>query len=372
MDEVGNDQIGSHSDTDVSVETSAVIIENPTADNHEFAKVADESDESDIDLKEEDNTDSEIVHAQSLNSKDVISAIANDNVFTVRIEEFEGPIDLLLHLVKRNELAIEKISLALISQQYLDCLKDLTAIDLELASEYLVIAATLLSIKSSLILNEPVELIADEEGNLIDPHDLLLQRLKEAEIYKEGAAFLECRNELGYDIFATNQSLKHLPDVDAPLKQHDAMLLGKAFKRLLSEMEGGKLLYHITMESVSVAETMAYILNIFEVKKVKFINGKEQKAFLFEDFLVKNYNKAQLIGTFIAMLELCKRQAIMVYQEQDRILVSMAAENIDLKNLSSEFDQEQQDNNNLDQENVSENQFTESDANPKVAVGEAH
>ena len=73
--------------------------------------------------------------------------------FTVEIDQFNGPIDLLLHLVKQNELPVEKISLARVTSQYMHCIERMGKIDLEIAGEYLVIAATLLSIKSSILLD---------------------------------------------------------------------------------------------------------------------------------------------------------------------------------------------------------------------------
>ncbi|RIL11386.1 MAG: segregation/condensation protein A, partial [Proteobacteria bacterium] len=100
--------------------------------------------------------------------------------FEVKLDVFDGPIDLLLHLVKQNELPIEKVSLAKVASQYLECLEKMRYFDLDVAGEYLVIAATLVSIKSSILLNQPVELVEDEEGNLVDPHEELLNRLREA------------------------------------------------------------------------------------------------------------------------------------------------------------------------------------------------
>ncbi len=82
--------------------------------------------------------------------------------FEVQVDLFKGPIDLLLHLVKQKELPLEEISLAEVADQYMHCLEQMRRFDLEIAGEYLVIAATLLSIKSSHLLNEPVELVEDD------------------------------------------------------------------------------------------------------------------------------------------------------------------------------------------------------------------
>ena len=130
--------------------------------------------------------------------------------FEVELELFNGPIDLLLHLVKSNELPIEKISLAQVTEQYLHVIRNVEQFDLEIAGEYLVIAATLLSIKSSYLLNEPVQLVEDADGNLIDPHEELLYRLREAQVYKEGAEMLGGLDLLGVHVFSPPSRLKHI------------------------------------------------------------------------------------------------------------------------------------------------------------------
>ena len=111
--------------------------------------------------------------------------------FSVQTPLFDGPIDLLLHLVKTNELPITKLSLAEVAEQYMQCLDMMRSLDLEIAGEYLVIAATLLSIKSSVLLDEPVEMVPDEEGNLYDPYEALLEQL--GELPSPGAADLAPR-----------------------------------------------------------------------------------------------------------------------------------------------------------------------------------
>jgi segregation and condensation protein A len=90
---------------------------------------------------------------------------AYSRFFEVKLELFDGPLDLLLHLVKKKELPIEKVSLSEVTGQYLECIKSLRYYDVEVAAEYLVIAATLLSVKASVLLNEPVELVPDENGD---------------------------------------------------------------------------------------------------------------------------------------------------------------------------------------------------------------
>jgi segregation and condensation protein A len=158
--------------------------------------------------------------------------------FKVVLEDYSGPIDLLLHLVKSNELEIEKLSLAHVASQYLECLDQMQKLDLEIAGEYLVIAATLLSIKSSVLLNEPVELVIDDDGNMIDPHEELLRKLREAAIYRDGAKQLESMDCLGLEVFAPPSQLKKFkPDSDV-YADHNPMLLGRGLSsRFISVRE---------------------------------------------------------------------------------------------------------------------------------------
>lgn len=235
------------------------------------------------------------------------AVIENTKPFHIKLPLFEGPIDLLLHLVKVNELSIEKIALAQVASQYLSCLDLMRGYDLEVAGEYLVIASTLLSIKSSVLLNEPVQLVEDEEGNLVDPHEELLLRLKEAAIFHEAAASFANMPKLGVDVFAAPSSLDDIasPD-DAPLALHPPIVLQRAFQRLLKKLSDKGHQYVISFDSVSVVDRMMSVLGAF--KK----SGKGTLSF--EELLPKDFTKIDLVGTFIALLELCRRGAIDVAQ----------------------------------------------------------
>lgn len=253
--------------------------------------------------------------------------------FQVRLDLFSGPIDLLLHLVKQRELPIEKLSLAKVTDQYLHCIESADEFDLDIAGEYLVIAATLLSIKASILLNDPIELIPDEDGNLVDPHEELLRRLREAQIYKDGANHLSRNPMLGIDVFAAPPSLAYFEDPDVKLANHDPMLLGRAFQKLLEQSGQGKNLLTISIDSVSIVERMMTILD--ELKK-------QPSGVVFYKLIPDITSRASIISSFIAMLELCKRQAIKVRQDETfkEIFVGLASSDIDQSSLSSEFDEQ--------------------------------
>lgn len=251
--------------------------------------------------------------------------------FEVKLDLFDGPIDLLLHLVKSRELPIEKVSLAVVADQYLACIDAVREFDLEIAGEYLVIAATLLSIKSSVVLNQPVELIVDEEGNLINPHDELLMKLREAAVFKDKAAELSERDLLGVDVFSAPSSLNDVEGAPITLKPHDPYLLGKAFRKLLQKAAADGNTYVVSYESVSIVERMMAILKVLE---------EAGQPVQFEKLIPEPLNRSSLIASFISLLELCKRQIISLKQDEvfEEIFVVLASKDFDRLALSSEFD----------------------------------
>jgi segregation and condensation protein A len=261
---------------------------------------------------------------------------SNSHNFEVRMDIFDGPLDLLLHLVKLNELPLEKVSLAEIANQYLAYLETMRNFDLEVAGEYLVIAATLVSIKSSILLNDPVELVLDESGTMVNPHDLLLERLREAAIYREGASQLGELRQLGVDVFEAPPSLSRVDGMTVTYKPHDVMLLGEAFRKILKGIKDTPQ-YAVVMESVSVVDRMMGILDLLK---------SEPGGIGFERLIPDRTSRAAVIGSFVAMLELCKRHVIKVVQQEsfDQIMVVLASEDFDPQKfyskggLVSEFD----------------------------------
>lgn len=252
--------------------------------------------------------------------------------FSVQVEQFKGPIDLLLHLVKTNELPIEKISLAQICGQYMACLEQMRQLDLELAGEYLVIAATLLSIKSSILLNDPIELIENEDGNLVDPHEELLRKLREAEVYKEGARFLGNCDQLDQDVFQGVPGLEHVGSAAAPLKQHDPLGLARAFRKILEGIDSQALVYEVSVDSVSIVERMMWVLD-------KMRAGPTGISFI--ELIPDITSRAAVISSFIALLELCRRQVIYFKQDDSYadIQVFLAGDGtFDFSGMTSEFD----------------------------------
>ena len=225
--------------------------------------------------------------------------------FEVKLELFDGPLDLLLHLIKKRELPIEKVSLAEVTGQYLECIKSLRYYDVEVAAEYLVIAATMLSVKASVLLNDPVELVADENGEMVDPHEVLLQRLKDLEAFRAAASSLGERPTLGHDVFAAPVKAKKIDPSLIPLADHQSELLVQAFHSVLSRLSEKSSVMSITIDTVSVVERMRSV-----VDRLKAKGG----GTTFLELLEGKVDRAAAIGVFVAVLELCRRRMISVAQ----------------------------------------------------------
>lgn len=264
--------------------------------------------------------------------------------FEVKLENFDGPIDLLLHLVKRQELPIEKLSLFQVSSQYFECLERMRSLDLEVAGEYLVIASTLLSIKSSILLNEPVELVEDESGNLLDPHQLLLDKLREAAVFKEQASKLGERHFLGIDVFPNLVAIEDVPEGPVKYMDHDPMLLARAFKRLLSKADQTTApLLQISVDSVSIMQRMVGILDRLR---------SAESPVSFESLVEDLTDRGSIVSGFLALLELCKRGAIKIAQQENFDEITIALSGGPIGDVAaSEFDIEGADIEGFDEEN---------------------
>lgn len=253
----------------------------------------------------------------------------NGHFFEVELDFFEGPIDLLLHLVKKNELPLEKISLYQITSQYLTCVEQMRHLDLEVAGEYLVIAATLLSIKSSILLNEPVQLISDDDGNLIDPHQALLDRIREAAIYKDGASLLGQKHMLGIDVFENLTTLRGVEGPPIEYQKHDPFLLARAFRKILGKMPADIPPIEITVDSVTIVQRMVWIVDSL---------SKSGGKLVFEQLIPDLTDRASVVSSFLALLELCKRGAISVFQGDIFEEIIIASASTDPLSFTSEFD----------------------------------
>jgi segregation and condensation protein A len=220
--------------------------------------------------------------------------------YKFRLDIFEGPLDLLLYLIKKNEIDIYNIPVAVITEQYLEYVEAMKALDLDLAGEYLVLAATLIHIKSRMLLPAPDDETEDGE----DPREELVRQLLEYKTFKEAALNLNSLTLLGRDIFG--RAFNDEEDVEGSertIKEIGIFELVEAFRSMVARSSATEIM-EIDVEQVSLAERINEVID--ELNK--------KKTLTFSDLIGEISDKMRLIYTFLAILELVKLRIIKVYQ----------------------------------------------------------
>lgn len=222
--------------------------------------------------------------------------------YQIKLEIFEGPMDLLLHLIKKHELDIYSIPIALITQQYLEYIELMKSLDMEIAGEFLVMASTLTHIKSKMLLPPSENPELDDDG--VDPQEELIRRLLEYKSFKEAAVSLESKEETWSRVYTrAAEAAPDAPVEDEPLlfDFHLFDLLA-ALKDVMARVPDAR--FEITSESVSITEKISQILSRLEAVD----------SMLFADLFENSTSKAQVIGTFLALLELMKTRIVKAFQ----------------------------------------------------------
>lgn len=225
-----------------------------------------------------------------------------DTSYRFKLDNFEGPLDLLLHLIKGSKLDIMEVKLSEITEQYLEYMQDLSDIDMDRASEFLVVAATLLEIKSKHLL--PVENSEDDLPEE-DSETLLLKRLKEYELFKQ-----------------VGQDLREIEDINKFYRRPGEET--EKVKIIIKDMVLDKLLDAfanlLAKEKIRKDETpepKKILKDRFTVaEKIVSIRAysREHKKFVFEDLFAPDMTKSEMINVFLALLDLLKLQTIRVEQ----------------------------------------------------------
>ena len=222
--------------------------------------------------------------------------------YRIKLDIFEGPLDLLLHLVKKNEVELSDIPVATITDQYLAYLGLLQQLDLDVAGEYLVMAATLLHLKSRLLLPEE-ETSEEEEGE--DPRAELARQLLEYQRFKEAAEMLTRRDLLDRDVF-TRAPLQDETDTEPDIV-YDVSLgdlldaLQDVLKRAAPEV-----VHEVILEQVSLREQLCFVLDML----------RERTAVVFTDLFPSGVRRLQILVTFLAVLELVRTRMVQIHQEE--------------------------------------------------------
>ena len=221
--------------------------------------------------------------------------------YEIKLDVFEGPLDLLLYLIKKNEIDIYNIPIAAITEEYLKHLEVMKSLNLDLAGEYLVMASSLVHIKSKMLLPVPEDAVEGEEE---DPRAELVRQLLEYKAFKEAALNLGNRSLLGRDVFKREGfPERELDTEDQQLVELNIFELIEAFQRVLSTMKKEDIM-EIEGERISLTDTINEILEKL---------GSE-KDVSFTGLLGEGFSRRRLIYTFLAVLELIKLRLIRAYQ----------------------------------------------------------
>lgn len=228
--------------------------------------------------------------------------------YAVKLPSFEGPLDLLLHLIRLNEVDVTDIPIAEIAAQYAETVELMQELNLDVAGEYLVMAATLAWIKSRLLL-PPAP--GDEDAEELDPRAELVARLLEYQRFKEAAEALGERPLLGREVYeARTPAPESTPEGEREVEVGLLELLA-AFRRVLASARGSAAVHEVEGESVTVRECMLALMeHLGDAESLTFeevFDGPGRSA----------PSRAVLVATFLALLELVRLAALRVYQGVD-------------------------------------------------------
>jgi len=229
--------------------------------------------------------------------------------YTIKIQQFEGPFDLLLFFIERDELDINDIPIASITDDFLKYIKELESLNIDVASEFILVAATLMRIKAKLLLPRK-EL--DEQGNEIDPREELTRRLLEYKRYKEildEMRTLEESRSLKFYRGNSRSELKKIAEkalIDVELESLTLFRLFNTFQRLLNSFEdrGKKTIHTIVRYNYTIEEQRSFIQS-------RLANGGQVT---FSKIFDKLENRIHAIVTFLSLLELLNLQIVKLTQ----------------------------------------------------------
>lgn len=228
-----------------------------------------------------------------------------DSDYRIKLQVFEGPLDLLLFLIRKNELDIYDIPIESVTHQYIDALHSMQQLDLEVAGEFFVMAATLMEIKSRMLLprgQHAIDPNADDEE--VDPRWELVHQLLQYKKFKDASVKIA-------ELIENRQNLlpRHVPELNAdlterPLKSVDRIELWNAFNIVLRRLAEKLVVGEIHDESVTVADQMEWILE----------RTQTAKTFIFSDLFPEGVTLRRLVATFLAVLELTRLKKLRVRQ----------------------------------------------------------
>jgi segregation and condensation protein A len=226
------------------------------------------------------------------------------DAFPIKLENFDGPLDLLLYLIRKNELSIYDIPIVVITQQYLDAIRLMQELSLDVAGEFIVMAATLIHIKSKMLLPRP-ETAAGVEGEEEDPRDALVRRLLEHQRYKAAAGLLHEREQVRAAQWQRpDGSVADISGEDLePELEVDLFSLLSAFQTVVARLKQRPRLV-LPPEQIPVETRIEQLLDRLS----------ETEACGFEELFADIQDRSGLIVTFLALLEMIRLKLVRVFQ----------------------------------------------------------
>ncbi|MBE7557435.1 segregation/condensation protein A [bacterium] len=225
--------------------------------------------------------------------------------YTIRLDEFEGPLDLLLFLVRKNSLDIFKVSIASIADQFCAIIAAMQKLDLDVAGEFLVVAGTLVRMKSRALLPSPTE---DEGEEEVDP-GVALERLKEYQVFKEVAGILRTKEADMADLYAREKpprELAELREEEVEYIEVDIYALYNAFKKVMADLGPGPGL------EIPVIEDEDYTVDE-KIEELRLFLLRQSHLVLSE-YLARLRSKLEIIVTFLAILEMMRLRLVSARQ----------------------------------------------------------
>lgn len=225
-------------------------------------------------------------------------------VYQVQLDKFEGPLDLLLHLIQKHEIDILDIPVHFITQRYLEYLDRMRGMSIDIASEYLVMAAVLTHIKSKMLLPQmPTDQGDDGPLDEVDPREELVRRLLEYQRYKQAAVELLTRGTLGETVFTRPETPAPEVLTPRPLAEIPMHALLEAFTKLLSKKKV-KVEHEIAFERVTITDRIHQIADLLKVRR----------SMAFDSLFATEATKGEIVVTFLALLEMAKLRMIKLAQ----------------------------------------------------------
>lgn len=226
--------------------------------------------------------------------------------YRVTLPVFEGPLDLLLHLVQKHELPITELPISFITEKYLEYISLMKELQIDIASEYLVMAATLAHLKSKTLL--PPDPTQDgevgEDGELLDPREELIRRLLQYQKYKDAGEKLGSREVEGRDVFA-RPPVPVTASEDGPLAEFSVFKLIEAFQFVLSKSKV-KIQHEVTADRITITERIHELVEYMRLRH----------KMLFEEIFEGATTRFDYVITFLALLEMTRLRMTRVYQSE--------------------------------------------------------